>query len=93
MTTEDKITVLNDIVQRGDEDVIKAARLEREIMAELNRMSPRKPAPSTTGARSDTASHTTTDGDTLEEAIDRIMQRHSEAMRREVQQLLKERLG
>lgn len=89
----DDIPVLKDVVKRGDEDVIKTARLEKEIFEELDLLAPKRPrkaeppsaAPSQTPAELKSGS--------LPEAIDNIIDHHSKAMRREIAQLLENRLG
>ncbi|MEM7378940.1 MAG: hypothetical protein AAF460_15735 [Pseudomonadota bacterium] len=87
MTDTNEAPILDDIVKRGDEDLIKAARLEREIYDELNRMAPRDtatPAP----ARPDTALQA---GSPIERDVERIVQHHCEAMRQELLALLRAR--
>lgn len=90
MSTEKEPPLLDDVVKRGDEDLIKAARLEREIIDELNRMAPREPGSAPRAPLNRPAE--LADG-SLEQAIDAIVQTHCDAMRLEVQQLLKDRLG
>ncbi|MEM6986462.1 MAG: hypothetical protein AAF499_07960 [Pseudomonadota bacterium] len=88
--SEKEVPVLTDVVKRGNEDVIKAARLEREIFDELNRMAPREhkvgsPKPHRSG---DSGS---SDEGSLEQAVERIVEYHSNAMREELLQLLRDR--
>lgn len=91
MSGDKELPLLDDVVKRGDEDLIKAARLEREIIDELNRMAPRTPG-STPPQPALNRTPEPADG-SLEQAIDAIVQYHCDAMRAEVQQLLKDRLG
>lgn len=91
MSAENDTPVLTDVVRRGDEDLIKAARLEREIFDELNRMAPRErnAAPPNTSDQRSTAVQTP--DSSLEQAVDSIVRFHSEAMREDLLTLLRER--
>lgn len=89
----EEFPVLKDVVKRGDEDVIKTARLEKEIFEELDMLAPqfqRKPEqPETNSAQTPIE---LTDGN-LPDAIENIIEHHTRAMRREIALLLENRLG
>ncbi len=90
---QEQIPVLKDVVKRGDEDIIKTARLEKEIFEELDMLAPqlqRKPEKTDTG--SGRTPQELISGN-LPDAIDNIIEHHSRAMRREIAQLLENRLG
>ncbi|MEM9604394.1 MAG: hypothetical protein AAGA11_16120 [Pseudomonadota bacterium] len=88
MTDPKDTPILDDIVKRGDEDLIKAARLEREIFDELNRMAPRDtPAPTRAEAEATDANPASP----IEHEVERIVRHHSDAMRRELLTLLRQR--
>lgn len=84
MSKKSDVPVLSDVVKRGDEDIIKAARLEREIFDELNRMAPHA------SSKYDSIRPATPSG-SLEVEIDRIVTKHSQAMRCELLQLLRDK--
>ncbi len=89
----EEFPVLKDVVKRGDEDIIKTARLEKEIFEELDMLSPqlqRNPEQSETNS-----GQTPPDlkSGNLPDAIENIIEHHSRAMRREIAQLLENRLG
>ncbi len=91
--SSEEFPVLKDVVKRGDQDVIKTARLEKEIFEELDLLVPpikRKAEPSESGYAQTPAE---LKSGTLPEAIENIIEHHSRAMRREIAQLLENRLG
>ena len=90
MSEKSDLPVLTDVVKRGDEDVIKAARLEREIFDELNRMAPRDRTAADRKLEEPTQL-SRSDEDSLEQAVESIIDFHSNAMRQELLNLLRER--
>jgi len=90
---DNDIPVLNDVVKRGNEDIIKTARLEKEIFEELDMLAPQLQRPVPQTASSDDKTPTDQTSVELHTAIDNIIKHHSRAMQQEIAELLENRLG
>lgn len=86
------IPVLKEVIKRGDDRIIKTAKLEKEIFAELDMLTPpqQKPVPS---ASNSAETPTELKSGPLSDAIENIIEHHNRAMRHEIAQLLEDRLG
>jgi|GEM_PF-3399590 len=87
------IPVLKDVVKRGDEDVIKTARLEKEIFEELDMLAPQLQRKKEQSDSNSAQTPADLKSGNLPDAIENIIEHHSRAMRREIAQLLENRLG
>lgn len=87
------IPVLNDVVKRGDEDVIKTAKLEKEIFEELDMLAPQLQRKTEQTEANNAQTPSELKSGSLPDAIENIIEHHSRAMRREIAQLLENRLG
>lgn len=89
----EEIPVLKDVVKRGDEDVIKTARLEKEIFEELDMLAPQLQRKKEPSEHNNAQTPAELKSGSLPDAIENIIEHHSRAMRREIAQLLENRLG